>query len=92
MIDLPLVHIIPSIIYSILTFFLTGLRRSVDHFFIFLITNLMAKIFGSAMCYFVAASTSTFGQLFSLIFVNFISDFRCCIGDGYLRLCNNDAF
>jgi hypothetical protein len=63
-IDLPLVHIVPSIIYSIITFFLTDLRRSVGQFFIFIITNLMAKIFGSAMCYFVAASTSAFGKIF----------------------------
>jgi len=56
------VHIIPSIIYSIITFFLTDLRRSIYQFFIFLLTNLMAKMFGSAMCYFVAASTSTFGK------------------------------
>lgn len=61
-IDLPLVHVIPSIIYTVITFFMTGLRRSFHHFFIFLITNLMAKIFGSAMCYFVAASTSTLGK------------------------------
>jgi ATP-binding cassette subfamily G (WHITE) protein 2 len=62
-IDLPLVHIIPSIIYSLITFFLTDLRRSVNQFLIFLLTNLMAKIFGSAMCYLVAASTSTFGKI-----------------------------
>ncbi|CAF0933430.1 unnamed protein product [Rotaria sordida] len=60
-IDLPLVHIIPSIIYIIITFFLTGLRQSIENFIIFFITNLMAKIFGSSMCYFIAASTSTFG-------------------------------
>ncbi|CAF4479642.1 unnamed protein product [Rotaria sp. Silwood2] len=60
-IDLPLVHIIPSIIYTIITFFLTDLRQSIENFFLFFITNLMAKIFGSSMCYFIAASTSTFG-------------------------------
>ena len=41
-IDLPLVRIVPSIIYSIITFLLTGFQRSIIHFFIFFITNLMA--------------------------------------------------
>ena len=66
-----MVHIIPSIIYSILTFLLMDFRRSVNQFFIFLLTNLMAKIFGSALCYFVAASTSTFGKFsFSILYEN----------------------
>ncbi|CAF3929771.1 unnamed protein product [Rotaria sordida] len=56
-INLPLIHIIPSIIYRIITFFLTDLRQSIEIFFLFFITNLMAKIFGSSMCYFIAAST-----------------------------------
>ena len=72
MIDLPLVHILPSIIYSILTFALTGLRQSRDHFLIFLLTNLLAKLVGSAMCYFVAASTSTFGRRRTLTYVRLL--------------------
>ncbi|CAF1284916.1 unnamed protein product [Rotaria sordida] len=60
-INLPLIHIIPSIIYRIITFFLTDLRQSIEIFFLFFITNLMAKIFGSSMCYFIAASTLTLG-------------------------------
>lgn len=68
-IDLPLVHIIPSIIYSLLTFFLTDFRRSLNHFWIFFLTNLISKIFGSSMCYFVAASTSAFGKLIFLIYL-----------------------
>ncbi|CAF3299285.1 unnamed protein product [Rotaria socialis] len=72
-VDLPLVHIIPSMIYTIITFFLTGLRQSIHHFFIFLITNLMAKIFGSAMCYCVAASTSTLGVALVMIICGYVT-------------------
>ena len=72
MIDLPLVHILPSVIYSTLAFALTGLRQSVHHFFLFLLTNLMAKLVGSAMCYFVAASTSTFGMTMMLASIHVV--------------------
>ncbi|CAF0761647.1 unnamed protein product [Rotaria sp. Silwood1] len=72
-IDVPLVHIIPSIIYTIITFFLTGLRQSMENFFLFFITNLMAKIFGSSMCYFIAASTSTFGVALVMVICCYVT-------------------
>ncbi|CAF1548836.1 unnamed protein product [Adineta ricciae] len=61
MIDLPLVHLIPCLIYALITYTLTDLHRSTGRFWFFILTNLMAKIFGAAMCYFVAASTASFG-------------------------------
>ncbi|CAF1236409.1 unnamed protein product [Adineta steineri] len=73
LIDLPLVHIISSIIYSLITYFLTDLRRSMNRFLIFLLTNFMSKLFGSAMCYFVAASTSTFGVALVMVICSYVT-------------------
>ena len=82
----------PSLIYTLLTYFLTDLRRSWSHFLLFLLTNLMAKFVGSAMCYFVAASTSTFGKRsFFRGKTRLRENFRRGVGHGHLRLCDDDA-
>ena len=80
MIDLPLVHLIPCLIYALITYALTDLHRSTGRFWFFILTNLMAKIFGAAMCYFVAASTASFGKVFVAYFILLSSLFSYCVG------------
>ena len=53
-------RIIPSIIFSLLTYFLMGLQQGDGRFFVFLITVLMMTFFGSALCFLVAATIPTF--------------------------------
>ncbi|UJR24825.1 hypothetical protein I4U23_006199 [Adineta vaga] len=72
-IDLPLVHIIPCLIYATITYSLTDLHRSIDRFCFFMLTNLLTKIFGSAMCYFVAASTSSFGVALVMVVASYVT-------------------
>lgn len=50
---------------------MTGLARTGGQFFIFLATVFMASVFGSAICFFVSTLATTFGKLFSLIFMQF---------------------
>jgi hypothetical protein len=60
---------IPSIVFSIIAYFMTGLQRTVSQFFIFLLTIFMASVFGSAMCFFVSAWIPLFGE-FALLSKN----------------------
>lgn len=62
LVDLPLTHVLPSIIYSLITFYLTGLQQSNNRFVLFFTMNILAKCVGTTICYLIAASTSTFGE------------------------------
>jgi hypothetical protein len=42
---------------------MTGLQRTFGKFIIFLLTIFMANVFGSAMCFFIAASIPVFGKM-----------------------------
>lgn len=55
-------RVMPSILFSVITYFMTGMTRTVAQFFIFLLTIFMAGLFGSAMCFFVSATISVFGK------------------------------
>ena len=52
-------RVIPSILFSLIAYFMTGLQRSAAQFLIFLITIFMVSVFGSALCFFVAAAIPT---------------------------------
>ncbi|CAF4060834.1 unnamed protein product [Rotaria sp. Silwood2] len=58
--DLIPMRVIPAILFSIISYFMTGLTRTGGQFFIFLITIFMASLFGSAMCFFISATISIF--------------------------------
>jgi ATP-binding cassette subfamily G (WHITE) protein 2 len=55
-------RVIPSLVFSIICYFMTGLQRNATNFLIFLCTIFMANVFGSAMCFFIAASIPVFGK------------------------------
>jgi hypothetical protein len=55
-------RIIPSFIFSIITYPLTGFQRSIIRFLIFFVTIFVSSIFGSAMCFFIAACIPVFGM------------------------------
>jgi hypothetical protein len=47
---------------------MTGLQRTFAKFIIFLLTIFMANVFGSAMCFFIAASIPVFGKILKVVF------------------------
>ena len=49
-------RVIPSFIFSLIAYFMTSLQRSAPQFLIFLVTIFMISVFGSALCFFVAAA------------------------------------
>jgi ATP-binding cassette subfamily G (WHITE) protein 2 len=57
-------RILPSIIFSLIAYFMTGLQRSAGQFFVFLITIFMASVFGSAICFFISATIPAFGKIY----------------------------
>ena len=56
-------RVIPSILFSLIAYFMTGLQRSAGQFFVFLLTIFMASVFGSALCFFIAASIPVFSKI-----------------------------
>ncbi|UJR24857.1 hypothetical protein I4U23_006226 [Adineta vaga] len=68
--DLLPMRLIPSIIFSIITYFMTGFQVSINRFLIYLLTIFISTVFGSAICFFVASFIPIF--VVSLIVVVFI--------------------
>ncbi|CAF2508741.1 unnamed protein product [Rotaria sp. Silwood2] len=68
--DLLPMRFIPSIIFSVITYFMTGFQLSTNKFFIYLLTIFMTTVFGSAICFFVASFIPIF--VVSLIVIVFI--------------------
>jgi len=58
-------RVIPSLIFSLLAYFMTGLQRSVGQFFVFFVTIFMSSVFGSATCFFISATIPIFGKYIS---------------------------
>lgn len=84
-------RVIPSILFTIITYFMTGLARTGGQFFIFLLTIFMANMFGAAMCFFISATISVFGKFSSFAFSssNFNSS-SCGFNCRCPYLCRND--
>ena len=55
-------RVIPSIVFSLIGYFMTGLQRTAGQFFVVLITIFMASVFGSAICFFISAAIPVFGK------------------------------
>ncbi|CAF1570157.1 unnamed protein product [Rotaria magnacalcarata] len=70
---LPL-RVIPSMLFALITYFMTGFARTASQFFIFLLAIFIANMFGSAICFFAAASIGVFCKipLFELNFTDVI--------------------
>ncbi|CAF4277697.1 unnamed protein product [Rotaria magnacalcarata] len=62
---LPL-RVIPSMLFALITYFMTGFARTASQFFIFLLAIFIANMFGSAICFFAAASIGVFLNHISL--------------------------
>lgn len=90
--DLLPMRLIPSILFSILTYFMTGFRVSANQFFIYFLTIFLSTIFGSATCFAVASFIPIFGKtshltLYRYILLNFSGIINC----GGVYLCCNDG-
>ncbi|CAF1498676.1 unnamed protein product, partial [Adineta steineri] len=68
---LPL-RIIPSIIYSLIVYFMTGLQRTATKFFIFLLTIFLCSLFGSAICFFFSALIPMFAVALVIVVLIFV--------------------
>lgn len=55
-------RLIPSIIFSLITYFMAGFQLSAIKFFIYLLTIFLGTIFGSSVCFFVASCIPIFGE------------------------------
>ncbi|CAF1634227.1 unnamed protein product [Adineta ricciae] len=68
--DLLPMRLIPSVIFSVITYSMTGFQVSFSRFFTYLLTIFISTVFGSAICFFVASLIPIF--VVSLIVVVFI--------------------
>ena len=60
--DILPMRIIPSILFSIIAYFMTNLARTAGQFFTFLVTIFMCSVFGSSVGFFAAATVGNFGK------------------------------
>ncbi|CAF4190505.1 unnamed protein product, partial [Adineta steineri] len=70
--DLLPMRVIPSLVFSIICYFMTGLQRTTIKFLIFLLTIFMANVFGSAMCFFIAATIPVFAVALIVLVLVFV--------------------
>ncbi|CAF3591918.1 unnamed protein product [Rotaria socialis] len=70
--DLLPMRVIPSIIFSIICYIMMGLQNDIGKFFVFFVTIFMANVFGSATCFFVAASISVFAVALIILVLIFV--------------------
>jgi len=93
--DLLPMRLIPSIIFSIITYLMAGFQLSVNRFFIYLLTIFLSTVFGSAICFFVASFIPIFGNKSEISssgkknilfyfsgFIDYCSIYFCCY-DGF---------
>ncbi len=61
MCDLIPLRVIPSIIFSIIVYFMMGFQRTVEKFLIFYLAIFITTTCGAAFCFFLSASVEVFG-------------------------------
>ncbi|CAF2087852.1 unnamed protein product [Rotaria magnacalcarata] len=71
MCDLLPLRALPSILFSLIAYFMIGLRRTVVQFFIFLVTIFMASVFGAAVCFFISTLATTFAATLIIVVLIF---------------------
>ncbi|CAF4861518.1 unnamed protein product [Rotaria socialis] len=70
--DLLPLRAVPSILFSLIAYFMIGLRRTVAQFFIFLVTIFMASVFGAAVCFFISTLASTYAAALIVVVLIFV--------------------
>jgi hypothetical protein len=55
-------RLIPSIIFSLISYFMTGLQRTASQFFVFFVVVFMATVFGSSVGFFASATFPSYGK------------------------------
>ncbi|CAF1166468.1 unnamed protein product [Adineta steineri] len=70
--DILALRFVPSIIYSVIVYFMTGLQRTAEKFFIFLLTIFMCSLFGSAICFFFSALIPLFAVALVIVVLIFV--------------------
>ncbi|CAF1485118.1 unnamed protein product [Adineta steineri] len=70
--DLLPMRVIPSLVFSIICYFMIGLQRTTTKFLIFVLTIFMANVFGSAMCFFIAATIPVFAVALIVLVLVFV--------------------
>lgn len=83
---------VPSLIFCVITYPLTGFQRSFIRFLIFFVTVFVSSVYGSALCFFIAASIPVFGMIkVFLLTYNFSLYFSCRSLDDYTNIINDDG-
>ncbi|CAF3327263.1 unnamed protein product [Rotaria socialis] len=68
--DILPMRVVPSVIFSIIAYFMSGLHRTAGQYFVFLLTIFMSTVFGSALCFLAAACIPMFAvALISVVLV-----------------------
>ncbi|CAM4892032.1 unnamed protein product [Rotaria socialis] len=70
--DLFPMRAIPSVLFSVIAYFMTGLARTSGQFFVFLVTIFMACVFGSATCFFISTLTTTFSVALIIVVLIYV--------------------
>lgn len=60
--DVVPLRLIPSILFSIISYFMIGFQRTLEKYLIFLLGVYMTGICSSSLCFFISASVQVFGQ------------------------------
>lgn len=72
---------IPSILFSLIAYFMIQFQRNVEKFFIFLLTIFLTAVCASSICFFISASVESYGKKKRFVFCeNFdfhLGFFRC---------------
>ncbi|CAF1226255.1 unnamed protein product [Rotaria sordida] len=70
--DLLPMRVIPTILFSGISYFMIGFNRTGGQFFIFLLTIFMTGLFGSALCFFIAATIHVFAVALIIAILIFV--------------------
>ena len=60
-------RIFPSFVFTIITYPLAGFQRSIVRFLVFFLTIFVSSVFGSSLCFFIAACIPVFGNYEKII-------------------------
>ncbi|CAF2113609.1 unnamed protein product [Rotaria magnacalcarata] len=67
--DLLPMRVLPAVLFSVISYFMIGLTRTGGQFFIYLLTVFMTSLFGSALCFFIAATIPVFGKILDFLYL-----------------------
>ncbi|CAF1991638.1 unnamed protein product [Rotaria magnacalcarata] len=70
--DLLPMRVLPAVLFSVISYFMIGLTRTGGQFFIYLLTVFMTSLFGSALCFFIAATIPVFAVALITVILIFV--------------------